>query len=979
MKTKFLLVLMWTVWFAVAPVWVSALPSGGNITAGNGSIQTSGGNMTIQQNTQRIITNWQSFSIGAAESVTFQQPNSSSTALNRVIGTDPSLIMGRLSSNGRVFLSNPSGVLFGAGAIVNVHGLIATTLSISDQDFLNDNYRFFQDPTRTLASVINDGRITAGGFVGLFGPAVENRGVIMANLGSVVMASGEAGTLDFVGDNLIRFAVSQAVSGEVKDTEGNVLSDRVRNAGTIQADGGMVAISAWDAGQVVNNVINNEGIVQARSVEMKNGEVILHGGPSGKVMNTGTIDVTGDDEGETGGTAILLGKFVGVDGDGTVDASGNAGGGGVLIGGIIQNENPDVQIAQSTFIGDDASVKADATETGDGGGIIISSEGETRVYGIISAKGGQQDGNGGAVQTAGLQYLELGQRPDLTAANGNGGSWLIGPANIDLVEGGGASNNSSGPNFQSTRQTSSIGVDLITGALNDGVDVTVLSHKEEPGQELASSNVSSAITPPKALNVDADIDYNGANNGALHLVANNDININADIFDSASGDGDLLNLTMTADSDTNGVGNVNIASGTIVNVGDGDLGIIADDVDIQGQLHSTNRVYVTPRDNGTIGVDGDVGTGDVSNICDGPCGLTLSGTELQNVHAPSGQSMVIGNGFNDDVYVSGLQAPHTSNQAITDFRSAGDLRFVNAPSVFSSTLRALPFGGIYVNTAVAGNNINFSSIGNVVVNADVTALNDFYSFLPAGFFDLRDGNTITAANDIFLSANDINLSGNLVAGDTVHINNSKESKTIGLGNATGDLSIDNDELANISANELRVGDSSLDTPEVTVDGADAEHIQNVAIQSVAPDGFKGQITFVGSSKFNNLTLNAGDKILVDGNISTLGNLLASVEQEFLLGGQTFPFTLDGVGTFEVTADSNITSGGSITIFANELILDGNLEGSPVTCNGSTSCVVPLEVETPAEVAAAQKNNPFVKQGTQSTFLNYFIEDSQTNC
>lgn len=81
-------------------------------------------------------------------------------------------------------------------------------------------------------------------------------------------------------------------------------------------------------------------------------------------------------------------------------------------------------------------------------------------------------------------------------------------------------------------------------------------------------------------------------------------------------------------------------------------------------------------------MDGDAGTGEVSNICDGPCGLTLSGTELQNVHAPSGQSMVIGNGFNDDVYVSGLQAPHTSNQAITDFRSAGDLRFVNAPSVF---------------------------------------------------------------------------------------------------------------------------------------------------------------------------------------------------------------------------------------------------------------------------------------------------------
>ncbi len=969
---------MWTVWFAVSPVWVSALPGGGNITAGNGSIQSSGGHMTIQQNTQQMITNWQKFSIGAAESVTFQQPNSSSTALNRVIGTDPSLILGRLTSNGQVFLSNPSGILFGAGAIVDVHGLIATTLSISDQDFLDRNYRFFQDPTRTLASVINEGNITAGGFVGLFGPAVENRGMIMANLGSVVMASGEAGTLDFVGDNLIRFAVTQAVSGEVKDAEGNVLNDRVRNTGTITSDGGVVTLSAWDAGQVINNVINNEGLIQARSVEMKNGEVFLHGGPSGKVMSTGTIDVTGDDDGETGGTAIILGEYVGLDETAVVDASGTAGGGGVLIGGIIQNENPDIQIAKATYIGEDATVKADATENGDGGGVIISAEDEARIYGKISARGGQQSGDGGAVQTSGLQYLEIGQRPDLTAPNGNSGSWLIGPANIDLVAGGGASNNNSGPNFQSTRQTSSLGVDLITDSLKDGVDVTVLSHKEESGQSPASSNVSSPA-PTEALNVDADIDFDGANNGSLHLVSNNDINVNANIFDSASGDGDLLNLTMTADSDINGAGNVNVSSDVIVNVEGGDLGIVADDVDIQGQLHSTNRVYVTPRDNGTIGVDGDAGTGTVSDICEGSCGLTLSGTELQNIHAPSGQSLVIGNGFNDDVYVSGLQAPHTANQAITDFRSAGDLLFVNSPSVFSSTLRALPNGGIIVDTAVSGVNVNFSSVGNVVVNADVTALNDFYSYLPAGFFDLSQGSTITAANDIFLSANDVNISGNLVAGDTVHINNTVESGTIGLGEATGDLTVDNDELANISANKLRVGDLSQDTPEVTVDSMDAEHIANVAIQSVAPNGFTGQITFIGSSKFNNLTLNAGDKILVDGNITTLGNFLASVEQEFLIGGQNFPFTLDGVGTFEVTADSNITSGGSITIFANELILDGTLDGSPVACNGSTSCVVPLEVETPAEVEVSPKNNPFVQQGTQSTFINYFIEDSQTNC
>ncbi len=989
MKPKALLILIWTLWFALSPVWVWALPNGGNIIAGNGAIQSSGGQMTIQQNTQQMITNWQGFSIGAAEAVTFQQPNAQSVSLNRVVGTDPSRIMGLLTSNGRVFLTNPSGVLFGAGAQVNVHGLIATTLAISDQDFLDGNYRFYQDPTRSLASVVNKGRITASGFVGLFAPAVENQGMIVANLGSVVMASGEATALDFTGDNLIRFAITQAVTGEVKDTEGNVLVDRVRNTGTVSADGGLVTLSAWDAGQVIQNVVNNEGIIQARSVEKKNGQVILHGGPSGTVMNTGMIDVTGDDAGETGGVAVLLGEHVGLDKTAMIDASGTAGGGAILVGGFVQVDGQEIPNAQATFIGENATVKADATESGDGGTVVVYAEGSTRIYGKLSARGGPNGGNGGLLQTSGIQYFELGQLPDLTAPNGQGGSWLIGPVNLDLVAGGGATPESSEPNFQPAEEQSTLGVDLITGALTGGVAVTVFSFNE---LAIENSNLGNDIDPDfqsGGLNLKADIDFNGSQNGSLALFGSNDVNIDANIFDSTPGDGDLLNLTLTADSDTNGRGDVNIGRGVSVNVGNGDFGIVGNDVDIEGQLFSTFRIYITPRDNGTIGVDGAVGSGDVSNICGGPCGLTLSGTELQNIHAPGNHSLVIGNGFNDDVYVSGVTTDHTANHAITDFRSASDLHFVNAPSEFSSRIRALPFGEIIVDTDVSGVDINFSSIGNVFVNANVTASNNFFSFLPLGDFHLAAGKTLMASNDVFLAANDIHIQGSVVAGQTVHINNSVNSANIGLGNATGDLTIDNDELSNITANALAVGDTVLDTPEVIVDGMEAEHILHVGIQSAAPGSFKGQITFMGSSKFNNLILNAGDKILVDGTITTLGDFLARVEQDFLIGGQTFTFTLDGIGTFEVTPGSSITTGKSITIIAEEFIIDGTLAGTPVVCIESTTCVVPVEGTIPPVVAAPPSvvtqtedsplDNPFLQKGTQSTFINFFIEDSKTNC
>ena len=185
-----------------------ALPNGGEIVSGTGAIsQPTQQDMVINQNTQKMITNWNAFGIGSAESVQFVQPGISSVALNRVIGADPSVIIGKLSANGQVFLSNPSGVLFGQGAVVNVHGLLATTLQISNQDFLDGNYHFTQDPNQPLTSVINEGELTASGYVGLLAPGVVNSGTIVADLGSVALGSGTEATVDFTGDGLISFSI----------------------------------------------------------------------------------------------------------------------------------------------------------------------------------------------------------------------------------------------------------------------------------------------------------------------------------------------------------------------------------------------------------------------------------------------------------------------------------------------------------------------------------------------------------------------------------------------------------------------------------------------------------------------------------------------------------------------------------------------------------------------------------------------------
>ena len=232
---------LWLGLWLITPSWAFALPNGGDIVSGTGTISQTAQDMVIQQNTQQLITNWQGFSIGSAESVTFNQPNSSAVALNRVIGADPSMILGKLSSNGQVFLTNPSGVVFGAGSVVDVHGLLATTFNISDANFLNGNYQFTQDPNRPLASVINNGTIMARRYVGLSAPAVENTGsIIVADLGTVTQDYETATTLDFNGDGLISFAVADQVSGLQTDAKGNLINDQIVNSGVIRADGGQV-------------------------------------------------------------------------------------------------------------------------------------------------------------------------------------------------------------------------------------------------------------------------------------------------------------------------------------------------------------------------------------------------------------------------------------------------------------------------------------------------------------------------------------------------------------------------------------------------------------------------------------------------------------------------------------------------------------------------------------------------------------------
>src|SRR5262249_14803510 len=172
-------------------------------------------------------------------------------ALNRVVGNETSVIAGALNANGRIFIVNSAGVLFTRGAQVNVGGLVASTLDISNSDFMAGNYRF---SGTSSASVINRGHIHAGpgGTIALLGRTVVNDGVISARLGTVAMASGEQLTLNFGGNSLVDVTIDKGT-----------LNALVANHRAIKADGGQVIMTAKAADEVLSAQVNNTGIVQA--------------------------------------------------------------------------------------------------------------------------------------------------------------------------------------------------------------------------------------------------------------------------------------------------------------------------------------------------------------------------------------------------------------------------------------------------------------------------------------------------------------------------------------------------------------------------------------------------------------------------------------------------------------------------------------------------------------------------------------------
>ena len=526
-----------------------ANPTGPSVVNGQVSFNAQGNTLAIT-NTPNAIINWQSFSISGNETTRFVQQSAASAVLNRVTGIDPSMILGTLQSNGRVFLVNPSGIIFGAGSRVDVAGLVASTLNLNNQDFLAGRLNFTDGAL--AGRISNQGVITtpSGGSVILVAPQIENSGIITAPNGDVILAAGRSVRLgDTAAPNVlveIQAPDTQAINvGDIVVAGGraSIYAGLIQQKGVVSAD--TAALNS--AGKIVFKATKDVTIAAGSKTTANgaSGGQITVQADSGSNLVFGDVSATGSTG--KGGDIRLLGAQVGVAGNARINASGAAGGGSILLGGDYKGSNPDIQNARATYFGSEAIITADATDHGNGGHITLWSDEVTRAYGLISARGGTHSGNGGFVETSSKGYLEVTRAPALTAPNGIGGTWLLDPSNIEVISTVGTLDLSGGPIFTAVADNSTISNTVINAALDSGASVT-LDTSNPLGTQSGDITVSAAITKSA-----------GAPSG-LTFLAHNNININAGI---SATNGSALNLVLTPDQDSIGGGIAAINSVTL--------------------------------------------------------------------------------------------------------------------------------------------------------------------------------------------------------------------------------------------------------------------------------------------------------------------------------------------------------------------------------------------------------------------------------
>ena len=511
---------------------VDAMPEGGVVRSGSGSVTQNGKEMTIRQDSGRLAMDWTGFSVGKDETVRFQQPGKDALALNRVTGNQQSVIDGSLLSNGHVLLVNPNGVVIGKNASIDVGGLVASTAQVKDnfmKEFGNSTGAFRLGGVSD-GKIINEGTIQAeGGLVALHAAKVENSGTISNTGGSAVLAAADTLTLTPDADGKLNFTV-----------DGKAAEASALNKGAITADGGTIVMTADSASDVMSTVVNNSGTLQARTLRKnEKGQILLEGGDKGQVEVSGTLDASGTEEGQSAGNIKVIGEKTIVHDGTNLLARGNVDGGKIETSGDVLNLGDNLNIDASGNRGSHGTWLLDPLE------VVISATKPSSAdhnYGTIVG-----DTNGKTKNNVIYNDPPSGQNANNSY---NSTTW------IDSNQVGNILSNGTDVMIQAI---SSSGAASIT--LESPIDITVSSSASknptftlEANRNITINQNITAKSGGKGLNIMLNADTDGDNIGAV--IMNADVTTNGGWFKSATG-GNVTHTYGTSDADKKNYGTYN--------------------------------------------------------------------------------------------------------------------------------------------------------------------------------------------------------------------------------------------------------------------------------------------------------------------------------------------------------------------------------------------------------------------------------------
>lgn len=872
------------------PVPLYALPEGEVIKSGAANIVRNGSKMRVIQNSTKLSVDYTSFDIDSSERVEFIQPSSNSVALNRVVGANSSEIYGQLKSNGQIFLINPNGMLFGETAQLDVGGLIATTLNISDSNFLQGNFQFDGESS---AAIVNEGSMAAaeGGYLALIANNVTNSGEMLVPSGSVELHSADS-VLVTLSDSSISIESNKAT-----------VQGYIDNQGIISASGGQVVLNANTLNSLHSTVVNNSGLIKATSLNEVNGEIVISA-HNGDVFNDGVLDVSTDISGSDADAGQVIVKANRIAQRGYISADGfGAGDGGKI----------NLHASSELFATHHSKASADGGERGSAGEVIYFSD-ESALFdndAVITARGGELSGDGGFVEVSGLRWVAAEGVVDTRAPSGKDGTFLIDPTEISIVAGNTDSNGSFGAGtWTSTADTSEIGTDNITF-------------------QLLSNNVvidsTTGFGGSGDINVNAAIDLDGGDGRTLTLQAFNDLNINANICEGGglcSFVDDSVAIVMSSG------GALTIADGVIVDAGNSTINISSTlDTTITGLISRSASDTAIDISSASAVIDGGDSVADFNAVNGGLRILATTG---------------IGNVAEDiDGIASKIDLNLTASGGVYVTTSSGDVELINltSPALVDTFIDVNGGGSLTVSGFTISDALELHADGDITINDGVVvdARGETIMFFSGGDANISGLQTTNSTSSAVI----VSVAGSInSSGDT------NLDIDAGAGRAT--------LLSGTGINNLEVDVESVSLSNVTSGDVSIEDINNITLVGLNTPSGSSQIESGGNLivdngatiTANNLELTAGSGILTlpDSGLSVTGNLVLSAQdiednsgRDLELSAQDLTYT-STASMGDNTLNTNVDrldvsqSSGNITVYESNglALIDLDSDGNAVT-------------------------------------------------